>query len=216
MKRPFIFSVRSSFSSLLYHFSLYSLPLLLLYILLLILFLSLDSSFVMPNFLHISILFLPLPVLLIFFLFHYTLHILLLVLVVSLLPCYSITYTSFSLPLFISFLLLFPFSFHPILSHILPLIFHFSYYSSCSCCLSPPVLFCVLPLSLIRMCSKPTRNYWRPKKPEVHCHKRFSYWTCTQFCRNHSIVFTEHSAMQFRLHIRSNTPFAVKSKGGMK
>jgi hypothetical protein len=80
----------------------------------------------MPDFLHISILFIPLPVLLLtFFLFSSTLHILLLVLVVSLLPSYSIIYYSY---LFLS-----------------------SYSSSCSCCLSPPILFCALPLSLIRM-----------------------------------------------------------------
>ena len=153
MKRLFIFSVRSFFSCLLYHFSLYSIPLLLLYILLLILFLSLDSSFAIPNFLHINIFFLPLPVFLhIFFLFLSTLRILLLFLVVCLLPSYSITYSSFSLPLFIFFFFFFlssP-SFLPILSHIFPFFF-FSSYSSCSCCLSPPILFCALPLSLIRM-----------------------------------------------------------------
>ena len=125
VKRPFIFSVRSFFSCLLYHFSLCSLPLLLLYILLLILFLSLDSPFSMPNFLHISIPFLLLPVLLhIFFLFPSTLHILLLVIFSFLFPSYSIIYSSSSLPLFMFF--------------------------PCSCCLSPPFLFCALPLSLIR------------------------------------------------------------------
>ena len=132
VKRPFIFSVRSFFSCLLYYFSLCSLPLLLLYILLLILFLSLDSPFSMPNFLHISIPFLLLPVLLhIFFLFPSTLHILFLVLVVSLLPSYSITYSSF---LFLSsyssscyFFLPFPFLFYHIFFlfsstfHVLPM-----------------------------------------------------------------------------------------------